>query len=108
MLFGKDRFKSNPIPYRLYPEAAHAAPLPLVSASSVPAGAVVRPKSYKALLAEAAAENPVAMLAASRVQQPERFPPNLRIQSFVDSREKWVGVPTGRTRSALMRVIRRH
>lgn len=108
MLYGKDRFKSNPIPYPLYPRVRQDVSLPLVPASSVPAAALVRPKSYKALVAEAAAHNPVAMLATYAAEQPGRFPKNLRIQSFVDSREKWVGVPSGRTRSAIMRVIRRH
>jgi hypothetical protein len=108
MLFGKDRYKSNPIPYTLYPQIRQEVSLPLLPASSVPASAIVRPKTYKALVAEAAAANPVAMLATYAQEQPTRFPKNLRIQSFVDSREKWKGVPSGRTRSAIMRVIRRH
>lgn len=108
MLYGKDRYKSNPIPYPLYPRVRQEVSLPIVPASSIPQAALVQPKSYKALVAEQAAANPVAMLATYAQEQPTRFPKNLRIQSFVDSREKWVGVPSGRTRTAIMRVIRRH
>lgn len=109
MLYGKDRSKSNPIPYRLYPkEATPSAPTPLVPSSSVPAAAILQPRSFKQHQADVRAHNPVNLLAASKAEDPARFPKNLRIQNFVDSREKWVGVPTGKTRSVLMRVIRRH
>ncbi|CED83722.1 beta and beta-prime subunits of dna dependent rna-polymerase [Phaffia rhodozyma] len=106
-IYGKTKYLPNPIPYRLYPKIRNPVNLPLLPRSTVPNHAIVEPKTYVQARTESLAYSPAKMLAARQASSPETFPPNLRIQNWVDSREAWGNVPRA-NRKLLMGIARRH
>jgi hypothetical protein len=95
----------NPIPYALLPHLpSHQSPsIPLLPRSSVPAAAVVQPRSRAQVRAEFQAQSPVVMML-DHVAKGGRLPGNVRLQNWVDKREEWVGIGKERKEGLLKRM----